>query len=172
MVPMRSERVQHSLNDLLELGEQKNRPTDIFSSVPSKPRRDALLYGHRHRMYVDYLSRPSHPSSSCNDISHLHNHTLIRKRHTDGSVFETAAYRTKVLHFATSEYLTPAWLQIFLRAIGANQLVCFAIFMSICPRKRLRVRFSLSAKYTTQTHKRTTVSEKRAPCDTHTRDAF
>ena len=53
----------------------------------------------------------------------------------DGGVFEMTAYRTEIINFATMKCLTPAWHQIFLRAIGANWLVCFAVFISISSRE-------------------------------------
>lgn len=51
-----------------------------------------------------------------------------------GGVFEMAAYRTATINFATMKVLTPQWHQIMLRAIGANWLVCFAVFISISSR--------------------------------------
>lgn len=46
-----------------------------------------------------------------------------------GGVFEeTEVYRQAVLNFATQKCVNPMWHQIFLRAIGANWLVCFAVF--------------------------------------------
>ena len=53
----------------------------------------------------------------------------------DGGVFEIPAYRTEVINFATAKCLTPHWVQIFCRAIGANWLVCFAVFVSISSRE-------------------------------------
>lgn len=53
----------------------------------------------------------------------------------DGGVFEVKAYRTEVINFATIKCLLPQWHQIFLRAIGANWLVCFAVFISISSRE-------------------------------------
>lgn len=52
-----------------------------------------------------------------------------------GGVFETPAYRTATFNFATMKMLTPQWHQIMLRAIGANWLVCFAVFISISSRE-------------------------------------
>ena len=52
-----------------------------------------------------------------------------------GGVFEMAAYRTAAINFATQKALTPQWHQILLRAIGANWLVCFAVFISISSRE-------------------------------------
>ena len=53
----------------------------------------------------------------------------------DGGVFEIQAYRTEIFNFATMKCLLPQWHQIFLRAIGANWLVCFAVFISISSRE-------------------------------------
>ena len=53
----------------------------------------------------------------------------------DGGVFEIPAYRTEVINFATAKCLTPRWVQIFCRAIGANWLVCFAVYVSISSRE-------------------------------------
>lgn len=53
----------------------------------------------------------------------------------DGGVFEIPAYHTEVINFATAKCLTPSWVQIFCRAIGANWLVCFAVYISISSRK-------------------------------------
>ena len=41
----------------------------------------------------------------------------------------------EVINFATQKCLTPTWVQIFLRAIGANWLVCFAVLISISSRE-------------------------------------
>lgn len=52
-----------------------------------------------------------------------------------GGVFtETPAYRTAAINIAVQKALNPQWHQIFLRAIGANWLVCFAVFISISSR--------------------------------------
>lgn len=53
----------------------------------------------------------------------------------DDGVFEIPAYRTEVINFATAKCLTPSWVQIFCRAIGANWLVCFAVYVSISSRE-------------------------------------
>ena len=53
----------------------------------------------------------------------------------DGGVFEVPAYRMEVINFATAKMLTPTWVQIFCRAIGANWLVCFAVCISISSRE-------------------------------------
>ncbi|KAL8662865.1 MAG: hypothetical protein Q9202_004379 [Teloschistes flavicans] len=52
-----------------------------------------------------------------------------------GGVFEPAAYRQETINFATLKAVTPGWHQIFLRGIGANWLVCFAVFISISSRE-------------------------------------
>ena len=41
----------------------------------------------------------------------------------------------EVINFATMKCLTPTWVQIFCRAIGANWLVCFAVYVSISSRE-------------------------------------
>ncbi len=41
----------------------------------------------------------------------------------------------EVINFATAKCLTPTWIQIFCRAIGANWLVCFAVYVSISSRE-------------------------------------
>lgn len=52
-----------------------------------------------------------------------------------GGVFEMASYRKATIDYATQKVLTPQWHQIMLRAIGANWLVCFAVFISISSRE-------------------------------------
>lgn len=53
-----------------------------------------------------------------------------------GGVFEEApGYTTAAINFAVQKCVNPAWHQIFLRAIGANWLVCFAVFISISSRE-------------------------------------
>ena len=52
-----------------------------------------------------------------------------------GGVFESAAYKTESVTFAIGKAVTPKWHQIFLKAIGANWLVCLAVFMSISARE-------------------------------------
>lgn len=52
-----------------------------------------------------------------------------------GGVFEMEDYKTEVFNFATQKMLIPQWHQIMLRAIGANWLVCFAVFISISSRE-------------------------------------
>lgn len=43
----------------------------------------------------------------------------------------------EIINFATQKMLTPTWVQIFLRAIGANWLVCFAVYISISSRENV-----------------------------------
>ena len=53
-----------------------------------------------------------------------------------GGVFtETEGYREAVITFVKQKAQSPQWHQIFLRAIGANWLVCFAVFSSIQARE-------------------------------------
>ena len=52
-----------------------------------------------------------------------------------GGVFEMEEYRQEVFNYATLKMLVPQWHQIMLRAIGANWLVCFAVFISISSRE-------------------------------------
>lgn len=53
-----------------------------------------------------------------------------------GGVFEeTPAYSTAAVNLAVQKAKNPQWHQIFLRAIGANWLVCFAVFASISSRE-------------------------------------
>lgn len=52
-----------------------------------------------------------------------------------GGVFEESpAYSNAAITLATQKAKNPEWHQIFLRAIGANWLVCFAVFISISSR--------------------------------------
>ena len=53
----------------------------------------------------------------------------------DGGVFHDEGYRAEVLHFATLKCVEPQWHQIMLRAIGANWLVCMAVWLSISARE-------------------------------------
>src|SRR5271154_581254 len=46
-----------------------------------------------------------------------------------GGIFDADEYRMEVINFATAKQVTPRWYQIFLRAIGANWLVCTALFL-------------------------------------------
>ncbi len=64
-----------------------------------------------------------------------HFQIVIDAWHADGGVFNSKAYRTEIINFATMKCLTPTWIQIFLRGIGANWLVCFAVFISISSRE-------------------------------------
>ncbi|KAK4973281.1 hypothetical protein LTR66_011202 [Elasticomyces elasticus] len=52
-----------------------------------------------------------------------------------GGVLSSGAYRTEALAVATAKAITPQWHQIFLRAIGANWLVCLACFLASCARE-------------------------------------
>lgn len=53
-----------------------------------------------------------------------------------GGVFEeTPAYQNAAINLAVQKAQNPQWHQIFLRAIGANWLVCFAVFISISSRE-------------------------------------
>ena len=53
-----------------------------------------------------------------------------------GGVFEeTEAYTHAAVTLAVQKAQNPHWHQIFLRAIGANMLVCFAVFISISSRE-------------------------------------
>jgi formate/nitrite transporter FocA (FNT family) len=53
-----------------------------------------------------------------------------------GGVFEeTPGYKNAAVTLAVQKAQQPQWHQIFLRAIGANWLVCFAVFISISARE-------------------------------------
>ncbi|KAI4718018.1 formate/nitrate family transporter [Aureobasidium sp. EXF-10727] len=52
-----------------------------------------------------------------------------------GGVFSAAAYRKELLAIATTKAVTPEWHQIFVKAIGANWLVCLACFLACCARE-------------------------------------
>ncbi|KAK5112196.1 hypothetical protein LTR85_011629 [Meristemomyces frigidus] len=52
-----------------------------------------------------------------------------------GGVFESAAWKEESIKFAVTKAVTAQWHQIFLKAIGANWLVCLAVFMSISSRE-------------------------------------
>lgn len=52
----------------------------------------------------------------------------------DGGIFDTAYYHTEAINFAHTKQLTPHWHQIFLRAIGANWLVCLAVYLGMSGR--------------------------------------
>ncbi|KAI5198294.1 formate/nitrate family transporter [Aureobasidium subglaciale] len=52
-----------------------------------------------------------------------------------GGVLSAPVYRTELLKIATTKAVTPEWHQIFLKAIGANWLVCLACFLACCARE-------------------------------------
>lgn len=53
-----------------------------------------------------------------------------------GGVFEeTEGYRTAVITFVIRKAMQPQWHHIFLRGIGANWLVCVAVYLSIQSRE-------------------------------------
>lgn len=53
-----------------------------------------------------------------------------------GGVFEeTPAYTQAAVNIAMQKAVNPQWHQIFLRGIGANWLVCFAVYSSISARE-------------------------------------
>ena len=52
-----------------------------------------------------------------------------------GGVFQVDTYKQETIQFATMKAVLPQWHQIMLRAIGANWLVCFAVFISISSRE-------------------------------------
>ncbi|KAI9659067.1 MAG: hypothetical protein M1821_002027 [Bathelium mastoideum] len=52
-----------------------------------------------------------------------------------GGVFEAEVYKAESITFAIGKAVTPHWHQIFLKAIGANWLVCLAVFMAISSRE-------------------------------------
>ena len=52
-----------------------------------------------------------------------------------GGTFSTTGYAAEARTFATTKQLTPDWHQIFLRAIGANWLVCLACFLGMSGRE-------------------------------------
>lgn len=52
-----------------------------------------------------------------------------------GGIFEeSTAYTSAAITIATQKAYDPQWHQIFLRAIGANWLVCMSVFLSISAR--------------------------------------
>lgn len=53
----------------------------------------------------------------------------------EGGVFSIDSYKTEAINFATMKAVTPQWHMIFLRAIGANWLVCLACFLSMMARE-------------------------------------
>lgn len=52
-----------------------------------------------------------------------------------GGVFDAEPYRSEVLAFNMKKVVTPEWHMIFLRAIGANWLVCMACFLAMMARE-------------------------------------
>ena len=54
---------------------------------------------------------------------------------SDGGVFHEKGYKEAVFTFAMHKVTEPQWHQIFLRAIGANWLVCMAVYLSISARE-------------------------------------
>ena len=53
----------------------------------------------------------------------------------DGGVYHEPMYKEAVFNFAKQKAVDPHWHQIFLRAIGANWLVCLAVYLSISSRE-------------------------------------
>jgi formate/nitrite transporter FocA (FNT family) len=60
-----------------------------------------------------------------------------------GGVFEEPAYRKTAIALAMKKAAHPAWHQIFLKAIGANWLVCFGAFNCIMSRESMSKMFTL-----------------------------
>lgn len=52
-----------------------------------------------------------------------------------GGVFNDAAYKAEIFTIAKTKVIAPEWYQIFLKAIGANWLVCLACFLACCARE-------------------------------------
>jgi len=52
-----------------------------------------------------------------------------------GVLTDIPAYKAQTVTFAIQKAQNPAWYEIFLRAIGANWLVCMAVFLSISARE-------------------------------------
>lgn len=52
-----------------------------------------------------------------------------------GGVFDVPAFRETVFSFSEKKQVTPEWHMIFLRAIGANWLVCLACFLGFSGRE-------------------------------------
>ncbi|THW05725.1 formate/nitrate family transporter [Aureobasidium pullulans] len=52
-----------------------------------------------------------------------------------GGVLSASPYREEVLKIATTKAVTPQWHGIFVKAIGANWLVCLACFLACCARE-------------------------------------
>ncbi|KAK0657045.1 Formate/nitrite transporter-domain-containing protein [Cercophora newfieldiana] len=61
---------------------------------------------------------------------------------SDGGAFDNDPYRSQVISFVTAKQVTPQWHQIFIRAIGANWLVCLAIYMG-CQGREILSRVAL-----------------------------
>ena len=53
----------------------------------------------------------------------------------ESGVFSSPLYHEEALSIATSKAVKPLWHQIFLKAIGANWLVCLACFLACCARE-------------------------------------
>ncbi|KAF2673237.1 Formate/nitrite transporter, partial [Microthyrium microscopicum] len=60
-----------------------------------------------------------------------------------GGVFHEPVLRKTAISLAMKKAVYPAWHQIFLKAIGANWLVCFAMFGSIMSREAISKMFIL-----------------------------
>ncbi|KAK4575308.1 hypothetical protein LTR86_001161 [Recurvomyces mirabilis] len=52
-----------------------------------------------------------------------------------GGTFDSAVWKAESVAFATKKVVDPHWHQILLRAIGANWLVCLAVFMAVSSRE-------------------------------------
>ncbi|KKY15744.1 putative formate nitrite transporter family [Phaeomoniella chlamydospora] len=52
-----------------------------------------------------------------------------------GGIFKLDAYKEEVFKFAKTKQVTPDWHMIFLRAIGANWLVCLACYLGMSGRE-------------------------------------
>lgn len=52
-----------------------------------------------------------------------------------GVLTDVEVYREQTITFAIQKAMNPKWYEIFLRAIGANWLVCMAVFLSISARE-------------------------------------
>ncbi|KAK3393408.1 Formate/nitrite transporter-domain-containing protein [Podospora didyma] len=48
-----------------------------------------------------------------------------------GGVFDDSPYRDQAIDYVTQKQITPTFLQIFLRGIGANWLVCLACYLGM-----------------------------------------
>ena len=67
-------------------------------------------------------------------MSQIRNPRLIRSCRY-GGVFDTSPYKEEVLAFNETKVVSPDWHMIFLRAIGANWLVCLACFLAFSARE-------------------------------------